>query len=141
MIDDNCSIGYGSLISAKNRIHLERDVLIGQQVTIMDHSHVYEDITKPIAQQGITRGGKVRIGQGSWIGRGAAIMCLRGELTIGRNCVIGVNSIVMQSIPDYCMVFGSPAVIIKQYDPSTQTWRMGSIKRRTTEESPVLVRE
>ena len=34
VIDDNCHIGYGSIISAKNRIHLERDVLVGQQVII-----------------------------------------------------------------------------------------------------------
>ncbi len=86
VIDDNCHIGYGSIISAKNRIHLERDVLVGQQVLIVDHNHAYEDITVPIAHQGITEGGRIRIGQGSWIGRGAAIICARGELTIGRNC-------------------------------------------------------
>ena len=45
VIDDNCHIGYGSIISAKNRIHLERDVLVGQQVIIVDHNHAYEDIT------------------------------------------------------------------------------------------------
>ena len=41
-------------ISAKNRIHLERDVLVGQQVLIVDHNHAYEDITIPIVNQGIT---------------------------------------------------------------------------------------
>ena len=75
VIDDNCNIGYGSIISAKNRIHLERDVLIGQQVLIVDHNHRYEDTTLPIVKQGITEGGRIRIGQGSWIGHGAAIIC------------------------------------------------------------------
>jgi acetyltransferase-like isoleucine patch superfamily enzyme len=126
VIGDNCSLGYGTFVSAKNRIHLERDVLVGQQVTILDHSHAYEDITTPIANQGITEGGRIRIGQGSWIGRGSAIMCARGELTIGRNCVVGVNSMVTRSIPDYSVVFGSPAMIIRQYDPETRAWRMGS---------------
>ncbi len=125
VIDDNCSIGYGAMISAKNRVHLERDVLVGQQVVILDHNHAYEDIMEPIVNQGITEGGRVRIGQGSWIGRGSAIICARGELTIGRNCVVAVNSMVTRSIPDYCVVFGSPATIIKQYDPETRAWRMG----------------
>ena len=125
VIDDNCSIGYGTMISAKNRIHLERDVLVGQQVVILDHNHAYEDVMTPIVYQGITEGGTVRIGQGSWIGRGSAIICARGELTIGRNCVIGVNSMVTRSIPDYSVVFGSPATIIKQYDPETRAWRIG----------------
>ncbi len=125
VIDDNCSIGYGTMISAKNRIHLERDVLVGQQVVILDHNHAYEDIMTPISQQGITEGGRVRIGRGSWIGRGSAIMCARGELTIGRNCVVAVNSMVTRSIPDYSVVFGSPATIIRQYDPETRAWRLG----------------
>ena len=52
VIEDNCHIGYGSIISAKNRIHLERDVLVGQQVIILDHNHAYEDITIPIVASG-----------------------------------------------------------------------------------------
>ena len=137
IIEDNCSIGYGAMLSAKNRIHLERDVLVGQQVTILDHNHEYEDITTPIAKQGITEGGTVRIGQGSWIGRGSAIMCARGELTIGRNCVIAVNSMVTRSIPDYSVVFGSPATIIRQYDPETRAWRMGPKGNKETQ-APVV---
>jgi acetyltransferase-like isoleucine patch superfamily enzyme len=131
VIDDNCSIGYGSIISAKNRIHLERDVLVGQQVLIVDHNHRYEDTTLPIVKQGITEGGRIRIGQGSWIGRGAAIICSRGQLTIGRNCVIAVNTVVTRSIPDYCLIWGNPATIIRQYDPETRAWRMGPTKNRT----------
>lgn len=54
VIEDNCHIGYGSIISAKNRIHLERDVLVAQSVLIVDHNHSYEDITLPILEQGIS---------------------------------------------------------------------------------------
>ncbi len=133
VIDDNCHIGYGSIISAKNRIHLERDVLVGQQVLIVDHNHAYDDITLPVADQGITEGGRVRIGQGCWIGRGAAIICARGELTIGRNCVIAVNSVVTRSIPAYSVVFGSPAAIIRQYDPEARTWRIGQMRAEPRE--------
>ncbi len=131
VIDDHCNIGYGSIISAKNRIHLERDVLVGQQVLIVDHNHRYEDITLPIVKQGITEGGRIRIGQGSWIGRGVAIVCSRGQLTIGRNCVIAVNTVVTRSIPDYSLVWGNPATIIRQYDPEAQAWRIGPVKNRT----------
>jgi len=139
VIDDNCHVGYGSIISAKNRIHLERDVLVGQQVLIIDHNHAYEDITRPIVHQGITGDGRIRIGQGSWIGRGAAIICPRGELTIGRNCVIAVNSVVTRSIPPYSVVFGSPATIIKQYDPEKGAWRVGAISKRSIGTSEELV--
>lgn len=125
VLEDNCHIGFGSIISAKNRIHLERDVLVGQFVLIIDHNHAYEDITAPVLEQGLTPGGTIRIGQGSWIGRGSSVICPRGELTIGRNCVIAANSTVMRSIPDNCVVAGYPATIIRQYDPETRTWRIG----------------
>jgi acetyltransferase-like isoleucine patch superfamily enzyme len=136
LIDDESHIGYGSMISAKNGIHLEREVLVGQQVIIQDHNHAYEDVTVPIGRQGITGGGRIRIGQGSWIGRGAAIICAKGELTIGRNCVVGANSVVLQSIPDYSVVFGNPAVIIKHYDYATRAWRLGSRRDRATRIPP-----
>ena len=125
VIEDNCAIGTDSIISAKNRIHIERDVLIAQSVLIVDHNHAYEDITVPIVKQGITEGGRIRIGQGCWIAHGAAILCPKGELTIGRNCVVAANSVVTRSIPDYSVVAGLPARIIRQYDPATKTWRIG----------------
>ncbi len=125
VLEDNCHVGFGSIISAKNRVYLERDVLVGQMVLIVDHNHAYEDINVPVIDQGITEGGTVRIGQGSWIGHGASIICPRGELTIGRNCVIAANSMVVRSIPDYSVAAGSPATIIRQYDPEKQAWRVG----------------
>ena len=135
VLEDNCHIGYGSIISAKNLIHLERDVLVGQQVIIVDHNHAYEDITIPVVKQDITEGGRIRIGQGSWIGRGAAIICPKGELVIGRNCVIAVNSVVTRSIPDYSVVVGMPARIIRQYDPETRSWRIGRNEGRAERNS------
>lgn len=128
IIDDNCSIGFGTMISGKNSIHLERDVLVGQNVLIQDHNHAYEDINIAISNQGITEGGRITIGEGSWICRGAAILCPRGELRIGRHCVVSANSVVTRSIPDYSVVFGIPATIIRHYDPERRAWRMGQAK-------------
>jgi acetyltransferase-like isoleucine patch superfamily enzyme len=139
VIDDNCSIGYASIISGKNRVHLERDVLVGQHVVIQDHNHAYEDLEVPIIKQGITNGGRIRIGEGSWIGRGAAVLCSRGDLTIGRHCVVSANSVVMRSIPDFSVVFGMPATIIRQYDPETQAWRMGQRRGVTAAHRETIV--
>lgn len=127
VIDDNCIVAFGSIVSARNRVHLERNVNVAQQVLIMDHNHAYEDIETPIIRQGITNGGTIRIGEGSWIGHGAAIICSRGEIRIGRHCVISANSVVTRSIPDYSVVFGIPAKIIRQYDHDKAAWRMGGV--------------
>lgn len=129
VIDDHSIVAYGSIISARNRVHLEPYVNVAQQVLIMDHNHAYEDIQTPIIKQGITKGGTIRIGEGSWIGHGAAIVCSRGELIIGRHCVVSANSVVTRSIPDYSVVFGMPATIIRQYDPEAGVWRIGQLSR------------
>lgn len=127
VIDDNCSIGARCQVSGKNCIHLERDVILSPSVLVMDHSHAYEDITVPISKQGVTEGGRIRIGQGSWIGSGAAIICTKGELTLGRNCVVGANSVVTRSFPPYSAVVGNPARVVKQFDPVKQAWVQGSV--------------
>jgi acetyltransferase-like isoleucine patch superfamily enzyme len=126
VIDDGAIVNAGAQISAKNLIHIERDVLVSTGVLIQDHGHAYEDVTKPISKQGITEGGRVRIEQGSWIGRGAAVLCTKGELVIGRNCVVAANAVVMRNCPPYSVVFGNPAMVIRRYDFSKNKWVLGS---------------
>ncbi len=121
-IEDNCSLGYRTSISAKNSIHLERNVIIAASVLIQDHNHAYEDINYPIREQGVTAGGRVRIEEGCWIGQGVAIVCSKGELVIGRNSVVGANSVVTKSFPPYSVIVGSPARLAKQYDPMKNVW-------------------
>jgi len=126
VIDDNAIINKDVQISARNYIHIEQDALISTGVLIQDHSHAYEDVTKPISKQGISEGGRIRIEQGAWIGRGAAIVCTKGELVIGRNCVVGANAVVLRSCPPYSVVFGNPATVIRRYDFSKNKWVLGS---------------
>jgi acetyltransferase-like isoleucine patch superfamily enzyme len=126
VIDDNCRIGSRCQISAKNCIHVERDVILSPSVLVTDHSHEYEDTTLPVLEEGVTQGGTIRIGEGSWIGHGAAIVCSSGQLTVGRNCVIGANAVVTRSVPPYSVVTGNPARVVKTFDPAKQAWIRGA---------------
>ena len=56
VIGKGCSIGRRSVISARNRIYLEDDVLLAPAVYITDHNHEYSDVNVPIASQGTTPG-------------------------------------------------------------------------------------
>jgi acetyltransferase-like isoleucine patch superfamily enzyme len=126
------------MISAKNLIHIGRDVVFGPSVLIMDHNHAFEDITIPIAVQGITEGGTIRIEEGCWIGIGAAIVCSQGELVIGRNSVIGANSVITRSVAPCSVVTGNPGRTVKQFDPSRGEWMLGSSKApKETQLQPV----
>src|ERR1700722_11061703 len=57
IIEDGCLIGARSVISAKNLIHIERDVILATQVLIMDHNHAMTALVFPLRPQGATPGG------------------------------------------------------------------------------------
>jgi len=123
ILGDNCAIHRRAQISARNRIHLEQGVIVSASVLIMDHNHAFDDISRPIREQGITKGGTIHIEQGCWIGHGAAIICKTGELVLGRNCVVGANAVVTRSFPPYSIIVGNPARVVRQYDPASQSWQ------------------
>ena len=133
IIDDRCVINAQAVISAKNNIHLEHDVMVSACALLMDHNHAYEDVSKPINSQGSTAGGTIRIEQGCWIGHGAAIVCGQGELVIGRNSVVAANSLVTRSFPPYSVIVGNPARLARKYDPEKGAW-VGASERPVAHE-------
>ncbi len=133
IVDDGSVIGPRCFISAKNRIQIDRDVVLESSVLIQDHSHAYKDVNVTIRRQGVTEGGKVRISQGCWIGQGTVIHCDQGELTLGPNCVVAPNSLVNRSFPGYSLVAGNPARVVKQYDIEKGAWVLGSSRPADSE--------
>jgi acetyltransferase-like isoleucine patch superfamily enzyme len=126
VFDEGVKIGRRCVISAINRVHFERNVVFAPQVLVMDHNHAFEDVTVPIKYQGITRGGTIRIEEGCWIGFGAAIVCGKGELVIGKHSVVGANAVVSRSVPPNSVVSGNPARVVKQFDANKGEWVLGS---------------
>jgi len=122
VLGNHCKIGRRSTISAKNQIIVGESVLFAPQVLIMDHNHEFSDIEAPIREQGVTEGGRIIIEKNCWFGYGAIVLCNSGELTIGRNSVIGANSVVTKSFPPFSMIVGNPAKLVKTYDQEEKQW-------------------
>ncbi len=89
---------------------------------VVDHYHNYEDISKPVSNQGITSNGKILIQAGSWLGSNAVIYSSKNDLVVGKNSVVAANSVVRVSVPPYSIVSGNPAKIIKQYSFKENKW-------------------
>ena len=125
-IGDNCVFGQRATVLAINRVQIEPNSIFAPSVLITDHNHEFADVTLPIRDQGGTRAGTVRIEEGCWIGFGSAIVCSQGELVIGRNSVVGANSLVTRSIPPYSVVTGNPARVVKHFDSAKGEWVLGA---------------
>ena len=115
-------VGRQSVISAMNRVTIEHDCLISPHALIMDHAHAFADPGIPIIRQGSTPGGTIVLESGCWIGYGAAVIANRGEVRIGRNSVVGANTVVTQSVPPFVVVVGNPARIVKRFDATKNVW-------------------
>jgi acetyltransferase-like isoleucine patch superfamily enzyme len=109
-IGDRCLIGRGSGIVGHLAIDIGDDVWTGHYVYITDQNHGYADRDRPISQQ--TQPERpVTIGSGSWIGHGTVVL---PGATIGRHVVIGANSVVTGTIPDFSVAVGAPARVVKR---------------------------
>ena len=112
-IGDHVSIGEYSHITCTNRIVIGNGVLTGRFVLITDNSH--GNITKEEAdiaplRREVHSNGPVFIGDNVWIGDKATIL---PNVTIGKGCVIAANAVVTKDVPEYSVVAGVPARIIK----------------------------
>lgn len=117
-IDDNSQIHQNCHITCAESIVIGKNVVIVSNVTITDIIHPYEDISLPINLSGI-KTFPVSIGHETYIYNNSVIL---PGTQIGKHCVIGANSVVSGIIPDYSVVVGSPARVIKSYNFKTQKW-------------------
>lgn len=109
-IGDRCLIGRGSGIVGHLSIEIGDDVWTGHHVYITDQNHGYDDPELPISKQ-FQPERPVSIGSGSWLGNGSVVL---PGARIGRNVVIGANSVVTGTIPDFSVAVGAPARVIKR---------------------------
>ncbi len=117
-IGDRCLIGKGSGVVGHFSIEIGDDVWTGHHVYVTDQNHGYEDVGLPISLQTQPERA-VSIGDGSWIGHGTVVL---PGARIGRHVVIGANSVVTGTIPDFSVAVGNPAKVIRRHDPE-HGWR------------------
>jgi len=119
IIGHSVGIGMGASLSAACKVVIGEHVLFARNVYISDHSHAFEDIEVPIMHQGINGVAPVSIGRNTWLGQNVVVL---PGVTIGEHCVIGANSVVNSSIPDFSVAVGAPAHVIKRYNRKAGDW-------------------
>lgn len=102
----NCELGW---------VHVERDVMIaaGVQIPSGPHTHGTERLDVPMRDQPGAPV-RIRIGEGAWVGNRAVVMA-----DIGRHAIVAAGAVVIAPVPDYAVVGGVPARVIRsRKDPT-----------------------
>ena len=114
-LGDRIKIGNNSNISYSSRIiggdlTIGNYVMMGPEVLIITDNHKFSDINCSIWSQGQSPAKPVVIEDDVWIGARSIIL---PGVHVGGHSIIGAGSIVTKDVPDWAIVAGNPARIIK----------------------------
>ncbi len=105
-IGKNTKIGRDFQLNAYQSVKIGDEVLIADRVYVSDATHSSKDLEKSIISQGTSFKAPVVIENGAWIGINA---CILPGVNIGKNAIVGANSVVIKDVEKNSIVSGIPA--------------------------------
>jgi len=109
-VGDSVYIGYNCYFGG-GEIVLDDEVIIGPFVTVVAGNHTMRDGSYRF---GPYQHGRIHIGRGTWL---CANTVIASDVTIGKGCLVAAGSVVTKDVPDYSVVGGVPAKLIKTVTP------------------------
>jgi UDP-2-acetamido-3-amino-2,3-dideoxy-glucuronate N-acetyltransferase len=115
-IGANCNIGQNVLVASGvtigNNVKIQNNVSLYTGVSVEDDvflgpSMVFTNVINPRSH--VSRKDEYKptlIHKGASVGANATIVC---GLTLGYYCFVGAGAVVTRDVPDYALVYGSPA--------------------------------
>ena len=111
VIGSNTYIGeYNNIRAAGGSIQIGDNCLISQHIAIVCTNHKFSRNHVIKQQQWSTEHNFVIIGDDVWVGANSVIL---PGVTIHKGAVIAAGSIVTKDVPEYAIVAGNPAKILK----------------------------
>ena len=107
-IGDNSGVGVDCVCGGE--VTIGDDVMMAPECVIFSTNHEFSDPDKPMRLQGYQEPRPCVIGDDVWIGRRVMIM---PGVTIGSHSIIAAGAVVTKDVPEYAIVAGVPAKIIK----------------------------
>ena len=111
ILSPEITTGKGNVILANTIINCNANIgnhCIINTSAVIEHDCVIKDFAH--ISPNATLCGNVKIGEGTQVGAGAVIL---PNLNIGKWVTVGAGAVVIADIPDYAIVVGNPAKIIK----------------------------
>lgn len=106
-LGNNSGIGINAKLGI---VHIGDNVMMGPDCVIITSNHKFDRLDIPMCEQGSEKDRPVYIGNDVWIGYRVTIL---PGVKIGNGCIIGAGAVVTKDVPDYAIVGGNPARIIR----------------------------
>lgn len=100
-------VGPGAILLASHAIELGDEVMLAPYVVLADGNHTLYDGSY---RYGPRATAPLTIGQGAWI---AAHCTVVAGVSIGRGVLVAANSVVTSDVPDFRVVGGVPARVLR----------------------------
>lgn len=111
--DIHPSVVMDAMVDCIHKVTIEKDAFSGHDILILTGSHDPQ-VFGP-ERRVTTGGGPVTIKEGAWLCTRCIIV---GPVTIGRFAVVAAGAVVVDDVPDYALVAGVPARVMKFYEPA-----------------------
>lgn len=113
LIGNNVDVGWQNAFSVGTRIELHDDVRLAGKVFLAGFpGHPLNCAERAKGKPDLPeQAGDIIIKQGAWIGTGATVLA---GVTVGQGAIVAANAVVTKDVPDFSLVAGNPAKIIKQ---------------------------
>lgn len=110
-------LGPKTELDGAGEIEIGNGVIFGPEVCVYSRSHNFDSADlKALPFDDIVLTSKVVINDYVWIGR--RVIILPG-VTIGRAAIVGAGAVVAKDVPDYAVVVGNPAKVVKYRNADT----------------------
>lgn len=107
---ERVDVGCNCVFASAGGITIGAATLIAGNCYIGGGRYYHDRLEPAILDQGSYSRGEVVIGEKSWIGAGAIIM---DGIKIGKGVIVGAGSVVTKDVPDYAVIAGIPARILR----------------------------
>ena len=115
-IGDNSGLGINFSVMGGGKIVIGKNVMIGPDVLLVTSNHDFSSTDTCMIEQGSKTPEKITIGDDVWIGARAII--LKG-VAIGSGAIVGAGAVVTKAVPDWAIVAGNPARVLKSRKTGT----------------------
>jgi maltose O-acetyltransferase len=125
-VERGCHLGSGRHISLGDRsgiginaeiypyVTIGKDVMMAPDVLLITENHRFDDVSRPMNQQGYCGYKPIIIEDDVWIGQRAVIL---PGVRLGRGSVVGACAVVAKDVAPYAIVVGNPARVVKSRVP------------------------